>query len=201
MSNLLGVLLFIVCLIVFAVGGNGTENIGVKPDCPRIKLKRQWGGKPSTTINYRPVPVKYVIIHHTVTNECTTFLECAEILQNMQHHHLNGLDFDDIGYNFLIGNDGNIYEGTGWYVRGAHTYGYNQNGTGIAFIGNFMGKLPSRKALQSAKHLLKCGVEVGALDPNYDLLAATQVSSTKSPGLTLYNEIQEWDHWSPNISE
>lgn len=67
-------------------------------NCPRIKLKRQWGGKPSSIINYRPVPVKYVIIHHTVTKECFKFLECAEILQNMQHHHLNTLDFDDIGY-------------------------------------------------------------------------------------------------------
>ncbi|XP_005187038.1 peptidoglycan-recognition protein SA-like [Musca domestica] len=169
-------------------------------NCPRIKLKRQWGGKPSSIINYRPVPVKYVIIHHTVTKECFKFLECAEILQNMQHHHLNTLDFDDIGYNFLIGNDGVIYEGTGWYVRGAHTYGYNQNGTGIAFIGNFMEKLPNRKALKAAKELLACGVATGALDPNYDLLAATQVSSTKSPGLTLYNEIQEWPHWSPNAS-
>lgn len=63
-----------------------------------MKLKRQWGGKPSQIINYRPVPLKYVIIHHTVTPECTTFLACAEILQNMQHHHINTMDFDDIGY-------------------------------------------------------------------------------------------------------
>lgn len=63
------------------------------------------------------------------------------------------------------------------------------------------GKLPSRKALKVAKHLLKCGVETGTLDPHYELLAATQVSSTKSPGLTLYNEIQEWDHWSPHAEE
>lgn len=41
---------------------------------------------------------------------------------------------------FLIGNDGLVYEGTGWGVRGAHTYGYNGNGTGIAFIGNFVGE-------------------------------------------------------------
>lgn len=40
---------------------------------------------------------------------------------------------------FLVGNDGNIYEGTGWLVIGAHTYGYNTNGTGIAFIGDFTG--------------------------------------------------------------
>ena len=41
---------------------------------------------------------------------------------------------------FLIGNDGVVYEGTGWRVAGAHTYGYNANGTGIAFIGNYSGK-------------------------------------------------------------
>jgi len=44
---------------------------------------------------------------------------------------------------FLIGNDGVVYEGTGWGVRGAHTYGYNANGTGIAFIGNYQGELSS----------------------------------------------------------
>lgn len=46
-----------------------------------------------------------------------------------------------ISFSFLIGNDGIVYEGTGWGLRGAHTYGYNAIGTGIAFIGNFVGKL------------------------------------------------------------
>lgn len=41
---------------------------------------------------------------------------------------------------FLIGDDGVVYEGTGWGVAGAHTYGYNRNSTGIAFIGNFVGE-------------------------------------------------------------
>lgn len=41
---------------------------------------------------------------------------------------------------FLIGDDGVVYEGTGWGVAGAHTYGYNRNSTGIAFIGNYVGK-------------------------------------------------------------
>lgn len=82
---------------VFADYGS-TANATAKADCPRIKLKRQWGGKASSIVNYRPVPVKYVIIHHTVTKECNAFLECAEILQNMQYHHMNTLDFDDIGY-------------------------------------------------------------------------------------------------------
>lgn len=40
---------------------------------------------------------------------------------------------------FLIG-DNDIYEGTGWHIRGAHTFGFNSNATGIAFIGSFNGK-------------------------------------------------------------
>jgi hypothetical protein len=31
----------------------------------------------------------------------------------------------DIGYSFLIGGDGNVYEGRGWDRLGAHTEGFN----------------------------------------------------------------------------
>lgn len=79
--------------VFFVVAGDSAA-----PDCPRIKLKRQWGGKLSRNIDYRPLPVKYVIIHHTVTPECSTFLECAEILQNIQNYFINTLEYDDIGY-------------------------------------------------------------------------------------------------------
>lgn len=47
-----------------------------------------------------------------------------------------------MNYNsFLVGDDGNIYEGAGWYKIGAHTYGYNSKSIGLAFIGTFRGKL------------------------------------------------------------
>ena len=63
---------------------------------------------------------------------------------------LNELKFSDIGYNYMIGEDGNIYEGRGTY-RGAHTnlempkdniYSgmSNQNTIGIAMLGNFKGQ-------------------------------------------------------------
>ena len=85
-------------LIAFALFALVLARAPKKTDCPRIKLKRQWGGQLSKIVDYRPVPIKYVIIHHTVTKECTTFLACAEILQNMQHYHINDLEYNDIGY-------------------------------------------------------------------------------------------------------
>lgn len=32
-------------------------------------------------------------------------------------------NWDDIGYNFLVGGDGEVYEGRGWDKQGAHTKG------------------------------------------------------------------------------
>jgi hypothetical protein len=41
---------------------------------------------------------------------------------------------------FLVGGDGNVYEGRGWHQVGAHTYGFNKRSIGIAMIGEFSGK-------------------------------------------------------------
>ena len=43
---------------------------------------------------------------------------------------------------FLIGGDGNVYEGRGWNDLGAHTSNYNSVGYGYCFIGSFMTSNP-----------------------------------------------------------
>ena len=45
--------------------------------------------------------------------------------------------WSDIGYSFLVGGDGNIYEGRGWDRVGAHTSGYNSVGLAWSYIGSF----------------------------------------------------------------
>ncbi|EDV95379.1 peptidoglycan-recognition protein SA [Drosophila grimshawi] len=198
MSQLLS-LLIVGLLAVAATGvAGGRKDQKKAGDCPQMKLKRQWGGKPARGLDYQVRPVPFVIIHHTVTGECNSFVQCAEILQGMQTYHQTELNYYDIGYNFLIGSDGLVYEGKGWGVTGAHTYGYNGNGTGIAFIGNFVDKLPPTAALKACKQLIECGVKLGELSEDYGLIGASQVISTQSPGLTLYNEIQEWPQWLSN---
>lgn len=64
---------------------------------------------------------------------------------------------------------------------------------------NFISEeLPTSEAMDLAKRLLECGVLLGELEENYRLLGARQVIATESPGLELYGELQDWDHWSPN---
>jgi N-acetylmuramoyl-L-alanine amidase len=47
--------------------------------------------------------------------------------------------WDDIGYNFVVGEDGNVYEGRGWNAVDSHAVPYNRNSIGICIIGDFTG--------------------------------------------------------------
>ena len=63
--------------------------------------------------------------------------------------------FNDIGYSFLIGGDGVVYEGRGWNTVGAHTVGFNKQSYAISFIGNFMKELPDKLALKGTYYMIK----------------------------------------------
>lgn len=66
--------------------------------CPDQVAKRKWGGRVARTVDYELLPIKYVIVHHTVTAACTKKAKCAEILSNIQTYHMDQLGFDDIAY-------------------------------------------------------------------------------------------------------
>ena len=54
----------------------------------------------------------------------------------IQDFHMDDRGWWDIGYNFLIGQDGRIYEGRGFSVQGAHCSGWNTQTLGsVIFIG------------------------------------------------------------------
>ncbi|KAG7187999.1 hypothetical protein KM043_013955 [Ampulex compressa] len=125
--------------------------------CPEVVTRNQWGGASATDINYLIVPIPYVVIHHTVTPECNTQSQCASRVESIRSYHMDTLGWHDIGYSFIIGGDGRVYEGCGWTREGAHTYGYNKKAVGIAFIGNFQDKKASENMLNAAHQLILCG--------------------------------------------
>jgi N-acetylmuramoyl-L-alanine amidase len=48
--------------------------------------------------------------------------------------------FTDISFNFVVGEDGNIYEGRGWGVVGELAPNYSGRSIGICVIGDFTGE-------------------------------------------------------------
>uniref|UniRef100_A0A5F8H2H1 Peptidoglycan-recognition protein n=1 Tax=Monodelphis domestica TaxID=13616 RepID=A0A5F8H2H1_MONDO len=159
-------------------------------ECPDIVPRSSWGAQ-DTDCSKLPGPAKYVVIIHTGGRNCNETEECQIALRYIQSYHIEKMKFCDIAYNFLVGEDGKAYEGVGWDTEGAHTYGYNDIGLGIAFMDN----PPNDAALKAAQDLIQCSVDKGYLDPDYLLVGHSDVVNTLSPAQALYDQIKTCPHF------
>ncbi|KAG8224968.1 hypothetical protein J437_LFUL009705 [Ladona fulva] len=168
--------------------------------CPSIVSRSDWGARAPTETTAMRTPVDYVIIHHTTTGSCSSRDSCSRILRNVQNDHMNNRKpkFSDIGYTYLIGGDGKVYEGRGWDTQGAHAPNYNHRSIGISFIGNFQRSRPPSSQLRAAQDLIECAVEKGKLKRDYKLLGHRQTKATDCPGQALYDIIKTWPKWTSN---
>ncbi|MCA9381714.1 N-acetylmuramoyl-L-alanine amidase [Candidatus Dojkabacteria bacterium] len=91
-------------------------------------------------------PVSHIVIHHTATSETPT--DGKEEIQYVWTLHATVRDVDpndnvqgwtDIGYNYLVDQEGNVYEGRygGEGATGGHVGGHNIGTVGIALLGNY----------------------------------------------------------------
>ncbi|XP_037589012.1 peptidoglycan recognition protein 4 [Cebus imitator] len=162
--------------------------------CPSIVPRSAWGAR-ETHCPRMTLPAKYGIIIHTADRTCNISEECRLLVQDIQSFYIDRLKSCDIGYNFLVGQDGAIYEGVGWNVQGFSTPGYDDIALGITFMGTFTGTPPNAAALEAAQDLIQCAMVKGYLTPNYLLVAHSDVARTLSPGQALYNIISTWPHF------
>ncbi|MCX6737757.1 MAG: peptidoglycan recognition family protein [Candidatus Parcubacteria bacterium] len=120
------------------------------------------------TINdnvYEYMPVNQIVIHHTAHSYFQSYANSINELNRIYYAHaiLNG--WRDIGYNYLIDNDGNIFEGRGGdkYVVGSHAGYHNRGSLGIALMADLT-KEPLSKEMQASLIEL-----VGYLSREYSL--------------------------------
>ncbi len=73
-------------------------------------------------------------IHHTVTPADS---DPATRLRGIQAFHMDSNGWCDVGYQFLISLDGQIWEGRELDFLGAHVGGHNTGNVGVSFIGCF----------------------------------------------------------------
>ncbi|XP_033112156.1 peptidoglycan recognition protein 1-like isoform X2 [Anneissia japonica] len=160
-----------------------------------IVSRSDWGARAPKSTSQLSLPVKYVFIHHTDGRACTSQSSCSSVVRGIQNYHMDDRGWDDIGYSFLIGEDGKVYEGRGWDRVGAHTRGYNDVGIAISFMGNFSNIKPKQIALDAAKNLINCGVRLRKVSTTYILRGHRDMGTTTCPGDTLYAEIKTWPHY------
>lgn len=202
------VLLIILIIVVFSVAIEQTimqqpqtARIVAGPmfryNCSNVFLvsRSEWlAAAPKETVTMR-TPVQLVFIHHTALSHCFHFQNCSKEVKQIQDLHMIKKGWSDIGYNFIIGEDGRVYEGRGWDRVGAHTRGYNDKSVSMTMIGEYSKRLPNEKALAALKNIIACGVDMGKVTNDYRLYGHRDASSTVSPGDKLYALIQTWPHF------
>ncbi|KAH8286493.1 hypothetical protein KR054_010163, partial [Drosophila jambulina] len=157
----------------------------------------EWGGRSAKEkLDPLELPANQVIISHTAGYGCDSLETCTQRAQVIQSFHMDSWNWSQVGYNFMVGGDGRVYDGRGWDYLGAHTKGYNQHSIGISFLGTYTKEKPKDRQLKACQLLIEEGVRLRKLDPHYKLFGHRQLSATESPGEMLYKIIQTWPHWS-----
>ncbi|KAI8431044.1 hypothetical protein MSG28_001114 [Choristoneura fumiferana] len=194
---ILALLITIALLIHLIIIAKTTESL-LPPEAPWRVTREMWDAifAPSNRTLDEYSPIRLVVIHHTVSPECFDFDSCAAAMRNLQEYFLT-MSFlgYDLPYNFVIGNDGRVYDSLLWNREGMHTRLYNKCSIGIAFMGDYRENIQgfsrvTERQISRLHMLLQEGVDLGHLRPDYSIVGAMDLAPTISPGGILYNAIR-----------
>ena len=124
---------------------------------PNIVTRREWGADESIrrtggSCTPRYYDVQQLFVHHTVGTNRDPHPKAT--MRGIYWYHTVGRGWCDIGYNFVVGSDGRIFEGRRarrydpWEVhdsenrddeavQGAHTLDHNSGSVGVSLMGNY----------------------------------------------------------------
>jgi hypothetical protein len=148
---------------------------------PAVITRAQWGADEGMR---RDAPefnrITKLIVHHSDTaNEDP---DPAATVRAIQAFHIKGNGWDDIGYNFLIDQQGRIYEGrwardyadgevhngedlNGFGVVGAHALNANGGAVGVCLLGTFTNQAPTAAAIDALAKLFAWKAEGHDVEP------------------------------------
>ncbi|USY19735.1 peptidoglycan-binding domain-containing protein [Nocardiopsis exhalans] len=106
---------------------NITNRSGWGARAPRNRSTTTWASRTGFTVHYSAGPP-------------------TQTPRQIQNFHMDTRGWADVGYNFLVDQAGNVYEGRGWLVVGAHAAPHNTSHIGVCFIGRDGDATPAAKA-------------------------------------------------------
>jgi LysM repeat protein len=133
-----------------------------KPNAPladdehyEIVPRSAWTNEPIGPNHVLMGKVNKITIHHTDEHAGMAERNDLEVVRMIERFHRGPQKrWAAIGYHYLIGKDGKIYEGRPVKFQGAHC-GKNENNLGISVIGDCHHNLPNPKQLRALKAFLE----------------------------------------------
>ncbi len=127
-------------------GGQASDYKIMAPD---LHDRAEWGAEP---FRGTPQPLAQpdylrMTLHHTAGFAAVTLTEGLEQVKRIQDFHQNGRGWSDIGYHYLMDQEGRLYQGRPWLnpsapfdqgpplALGAHVGGNNTGNIGVSLMG------------------------------------------------------------------
>ena len=130
-------------------------------------------------------PINKIIVHCTATPEGR-----AHTVKDVDAWHRQR-GFNGIGYHYLIGLNGEVWEGRPIEKAGAHTEGYNSSSIGIAYVGGMDKEMknPKDTRTQAQKDsLAKLLKELVIKFPNAEIFGHRDFAKKACPSFDARNE-------------
>jgi len=137
-----------------------------------------------------PDKVDKFIIHHTATE--SDLDDPKQAIRNIFYYHAVTRGWGDIGYNYIIDQQGRVYEGRkgGEGVVGGHAGPGNIGSIGIAILGNYDNGGVSDAAIESLSRLIAIKSKIHNIDPSSTtVIGHYKVMDTRCPGTYLKGDL------------
>lgn len=113
---------------------------------PAVNSRADWGSPDPNNEMFKDTDkywnpeyrqVKQMFLHHTVSPNSQS--DPKALIRAIWDYHAKTLGWGDIGYNYIVDGNGNLYQGRYGddHVVGGHTSGYNYGSMGVAVLGCF----------------------------------------------------------------
>ncbi|MFC9874429.1 N-acetylmuramoyl-L-alanine amidase [Nocardia salmonicida] len=138
---------------------------------PRVITRAQWGADESIRCQEPTYDdgVGGITVHHTAGRNDYSRSESAGIVRAIYAYHAETLGWCDIGYNALVDQYGQIFEGRygglDRAVQGAHAGGFNENTAGVALMGNYENEDPSNESLNAIGKFIGWRAKLAGINP------------------------------------
>lgn len=100
--------------------------------------------------------IDLIVVHHTAVAVKGDARSGVERVRAIYEYHARNRGWGDVGYHYLIDEEGQMYEGKagGKYVVGGHAYCHNVNTVSIALLGNFEVEKPTQDQMKALQWLI-----------------------------------------------
>ena len=153
--------------------------------------RSDWTSVPIKGNNVAMNGVQRITVHHTGEHPGLEGVPEVEVLRRVEHYHQTERHWCAIGYHYIVGKGGRVYEGRPIRYQGAHVSGANEHNLGVSVVGDFMRKLPNAAQL-SALDAFLTDSRLRFKVPKSRVYGHRELGQSQCPGDALFGWVRQY---------